>query len=191
MDSYCYTHESRAKYYCINCKQYVCDICFENEHKKHHLKYYKKEIVEELIKDKKQYIETEKTCYKFVQKCFNDCLKSLQNRFNELMALKIKKLNIKENLIKDLELFKNNYTLIENVANLKFDDIKYLKFNSFDSWKSKLNIIFEYLDEPLYIKNTNICIKDNIGRPFNILDELKKQNKENKKKEKEKEKEKE
>ena len=35
-------------------------MCFENEHKKHLLKYYKKEIVDELIKEKKQYIEREK-----------------------------------------------------------------------------------------------------------------------------------
>lgn len=63
-------------------------------------------------------IEREKVCYKFVQTCFNDCIKSLQNKFNELMDLKMKKLNIKESLIKDLELFNNNYTLIENVANL-------------------------------------------------------------------------
>ena len=100
------------------------------------------------------------------------------------MELKMKKLNIKENLIKDLELFKNNYTLIENVANLKFVDLKFLLCNSFETWKNKLNIIFDYLDEPFYIKNTNICIKQNIGRPFNILnDELKRQNKENKIKE--------
>ena len=183
MDSYCLNHDTPAKYYCINCKEYTCENCFESEHKRHHFKYYKKENVDELIKEKRQFIEREKVCYKFVQTCFNDCIKSLQNKFDELMELKMKKLNIKENLIKDLELFKNNYTLIENVANLKFDDLKFLKYNSFETWKNKLNIIFDYLDEPLYIKNTNICIKQNIGRPFNILNELKRQNKENKIKE--------
>ena len=191
MDSYCYTHDSPSKYYCEDCKSYSCETCFEKEHKKHHLKYFKKEIIELLIKDKKRHIETEKACYKFVQKCFNDCMKSLQKKFDELMDIKTKILNIKENLVKDLELFKNNYNLVENVANLQFDELKFLKFNSYDDWKNKLNIIFEYLDEPLYIKNTNICIKQNIGKPFNILDELKKQSKENKAKEAEKEKEKE
>ena len=185
MDSFCYSHDTPSKYYCINCKRNVCETCFEKEHKNHHFKYYKKKIVDELIKEKKQYIEREKVCYKFVQTCFNDCIKTLQNKFDELMDLKMKKLNIKENLIKDLELYKNNITLIENVANLKFDDLKFLKYNNFDTWKNKLNIIFDYLDEPLYIKNTNICIKQNIGRPFNILKELQKQNKESRKKENE------
>ena len=185
MDSYCYTHDTPAKYYCINCKQYTCETCFEKEHKNHNFKYYKKSYVEELIKEKRQCIEREKTCYKFVQRCFNDCIKTLQNKFNQLMDLKMKKLNIKDNLIKDLELYKNNYTLIENVSNLKFNDLKFLKFNSFDTWKNKLNIIFDYLDEPLYIKNTNLCIKENIGRPYNILNELKKQNQEKKRKDKE------
>ena len=71
------------------------------------------------------------------------------------------------------------------MANIKFDDLKFLKYNNFDSWKNKLNIIFDYLDEPLYIKNTNVCIKQNIGRPFNILKEIQRQNKESKIKEKE------
>ena len=187
IDSYCFSHDNVAKYYCMNCNQYTCETCFRNEHENHHFKYYKKEIIDELIKEKKQFIEREKTCYKFVQTCFNDCMKTLQKKFDELMDLKMKKLSIKENLIQNLELYKNNYTLIENVSNLKFDDLKFLKFNSFDTWKNKLNIIFDYLDEPLYIKNTNICIKENIGKPFNILNEIKRQNKE-KMKENEKEK---
>ena len=192
IDSYCHNHDSPANYYCANCKKYACDKCFENEHKKHVFKYYRKEYVDEIIKEKKKLIEREKVCYTFVKTCFNDCIRSLQTKFEELMELKNKKLNIKESLVKELEIFKNNITLVENVANLKFDNVKFLKFNSFDTWKNKLNIIFDYLDEPLYMKNTNICIKQNIGRPYNILNELKKQNKENKKKEmSEKEKEKE
>ena len=194
IDSFCCSHENQTKYYCMNCNQYTCETCFKNEHEMHHFKYYKKEIVDELIKEKKQYIEREKKCYKFVQVCFNDCIKTLQKKFDELMDLKMKKMNIKESLIQNLEIYKNNYNLIENVANLKFDDLKFVKFNSFDTWKNKLNIIFDYLDEPLYIKNTNICIKQNIGKPFNILNELKRQNKEEEKKreiEREKEKEKE
>jgi len=46
----------------------------------------------------------------------------------------------------------------------------------YETWKNKLNIIFDYLDEPLYIKNINICKKQNIEKPFNILNEIKKQN---------------
>ena len=182
IDSYCYKHDIPSVYYCVNCMKYTCYKCYENEHKKHVFKYYKREYVDELIKEKKQLIEREKVCYKFVQTCFNDFLRSLQTKFEELMDLKMKKLNIKEGLIKELELFKNNFTLIENVANIRFDYAKFLKFNSFETWKNKLNTIFDYLDEPLYIKSTNICIKQNIGRPYNILNELKRQ-KENEKNE--------
>ena len=42
-------------------------------------------------------------------------------------------------------------------------------YNSFEAWKN--------------IKNTNICIKQNIESSFNILNELKRKNKENKNKE--------
>lgn len=34
------------------------------------------------------------------------------------------------------------------------------------------------MNEPIYVKNKNICLKRNIGKPFNILQEIKKQSKE-------------
>ena len=121
-----------------------------------------------------------------MEKYFNDLIKSLRNRFNELMDIKIKKLSIKESLVKNLELFKNNYNLVESVAELKYNDVKFIKYNANLNWKNKLDIIFDYMDEPLYVKNKNICHRQNIGRPFNILQEIKKQSKEEMEKEKEK-----
>jgi hypothetical protein len=57
-------------------------------------------------------------------------------------------------------------------------------------WKTKLDLLFHYLNEPIYVKNKNICLKRNIGKPFNILQEIKKQSKEEMEKGKGKEKEK-
>ena len=57
-------------------------------------------------------------------------------------------------------------------------------------WKTKLDLLFNYLNEPIYVKNKNICLKRNIGKPFNILQEIKKQSKEEMEKGKGKEKEK-
>ena len=183
--SYCHIHDTPSKYYCMDCKKYVCETCFEKDHRRHVFKYYKKEHIESLIKEKKQLLEKDKACYKSFQAMFNDCIKSMQKKFDELLDLKMQKLNIKENLIKDLELYKNNYNLIESVANLNFDYSNYEMFSCSDSWKNKLNKIFNFLNEPLYIKNKNICIKENVGRPFNILNEIKRQSKQLKMKENE------
>ena len=188
MESFCNIHELPAKYYCLNCNKYTCDTCFTKEHENHNFKFYDKDYVDKLIKENKKLIESTKNCYKYLEAYFNDLMKSIRNKFNDLLDLKMKKLSIKENLIKDLELYKNNFNLIESVADLKFEDVKLksLRYNANYRWKNKLDIIFDYLNEPLYIKNTNICIKYNIGKPFNILQEIKKQSKEEMEKEKEK-----
>ena len=188
IDSFCNIHEMPTKYYCLDCNNYVCENCFEKEHKEHNFKFYDKDYVEALIKENKKLIENTKTCYQYMEKYFNDLIKSLRNRFNELMDIKIKKLSIKESLVRNLELFKNNYNLVESVAELKYDDVKFIKYNANLNWKNKLDIIFDYMGEPLYVKNKNICHRQNIGRPFNILQEIKKQSKEEMEKEKEKEK---
>ena len=188
MESFCNIHETPTKYYCLDCNKYTCDICFQKEHNKHNFKFFEPDYVEKLIRDNKKLIEDTKTCYKYIESYFNDLMKTLRNRFNELIDLKRKKLDIKENLVKDLELYKNNFNLIESASNLKFEDVKLksIKYSTNLNWKNKLDIIFDYLDEPLYLKNTNICIKQNIGYPFNILQEIKKQSKEEMEKEKEK-----
>lgn len=186
IDSFCTVHENRANCYCNDCNMYTCNSCFAQGHDKHNFKFYNLEIVEELINSKKKLIELEKKCYNFIQRCFNDCMLSIKNQFNQLMDIKMKKLTIKENLVRDLELLKTNYNLIESVSNLKFNDVKVLQYNIKETWKTKLNFIFDYMGDPLYIKSTNICIKDNIGRPYNILNEIIKQCKEERSKEQEK-----
>ena len=178
MESFCNLHEYPTKYYCVDCKRYVCDTCFLKEHQNHNFKFYDKFGIDKLIRENKKLIEKTKIYYKYLETYFNDLMKSLRNEFNKLMDLKKKKLDIKENLVKNLELYKNNYNLIESVANLQFEEekLKSLKYKANLKWKEKLDIIFDYLSEPLYIKNTNICIRENVEYPFNILQEIKKQN---------------
>ena len=148
VESFCNLHDSPAKFYCVECNRYVCDTCFNKEHRQHNFKFYDKSSVDKLIRDNKALVEKLKILYKNLEIYFNDMMKSLRNKFTELMDMKIKNLTIKENLIKDLELYKNNINLIESVAELKFEDIKIqsLKYNTKFNWKTKLDVIFEYLN---------------------------------------------
>ena len=188
VDSFCVSHENPTKYYCINCERYICDKCFEEEHKYHNIKFYNKDYVEKLIKDHKQLIEASKKFLGKLEKVFNDMMDSIRKKFNELKILKSKKLQIKENLLQNLELYKKNYNLIESVSNFKYEifQFKTLKYCYDYDWKNKLDLVFQYLNEPIYVKNKNICLKQNIGKPFNILQEIKKQSKEKMEKEKDK-----
>ncbi len=192
VDSFCVSHENPTKNYCIDCERYVCDECFKNEHKYHNIKFYDNDYVEKLIAAHKQLIEASKKFHGRLEQVFNDMMDSIRKKFNELMDLKKIKLQIKENLIQNLELYKNNYNLIESVSYLQYDIFQYknMRYSFNYDWKTKLDFLFHYLNEPIYVKNKNICLKRNIGKPFNILQEIKKQSKEEMEKGKEKEKEK-
>ena len=192
VDSFCVTHAYPTNYYCIDCNRYVCDICLKNTHKFHSIKFYDNDYVEKLIANHKQLIEVTKKFYRNLEKVFNDMIESIKKKFYDLLDLKQKKLMIKENLIQNLELYKKNYNLVESVANLEYDLYKFknTRYSYILDWKTKLDLIFHYLNEPIYVKNKNICLKQNIGKPFNILQEIKKQSKEEMEKGKEKGKEK-
>ena len=192
VDSFCVTHAYPTNYYCIDCNRYVCDICLKNTHKFHSIKFYDNDYVEKLIANHKQLIEVTKKFYRNLEKVFNDMIDSIKKKFYDLLDLKQKKLMIKENLIQNLELYKKNYNLVESVANLEYDLYKFknTRYSYILDWKTKLDLIFHYLNEPIYVKNKNICLKQNIGKPFNILQEIKKQSKEEMEKGKEKGKEK-
>ena len=192
VDSFCVTHAYPTNYYCIDCNRYVCDICLKNTHKFHSIKFYDNDYVEKLIANHKQLIEVTKKFYRNLEKVFNDMIDSIKKKFYDLLDLKQKKLMIKENLIQNLDLYKKNYNLVESVANLEYDLYKFknTRYSYILDWKTKLDLIFHYLNEPIYVKNKNICLKQNIGKPFNILQEIKKQSKEEMEKGKEKGKEK-
>ena len=189
LDSFCSTHAYPTNYYCENCNRYVCDICLKKEHKYHNIKFYDNDYVEKLIANHKHLIEATKKFYRNLEKVFNDMMESIKKKFNDLLDLKLKKLMIKENLVQNLELYKKNYNLVESVSHLQYDLYKFknTRYSHTYDWKTKLDLIFHYLNEPIYLKNKNICLKQNIGKPFNILQEIKKQSKEEKEKEKEKE----
>ena len=180
LDSFCCDHDSPTKYYCVECNRYVCDSCFESNHKNHNFKYYSDDDVETLIKENKKLIEETKKYFKGLEGVFTDMIKSITNKFNELMDLNYKKLNIKENIIKSLELYKQNYNLIESATNIKYNlsIFRSKKYHPNYDWKTKLDLVFQYINEPIYVKNKNICLKRNIGKPFNILQEINKQSKE-------------
>ena len=60
LESFCNVHEAPTKYYCVDCKRYVCDICFVKDHQNHNFKFYDKDSVDLLIKENRKLIEKSK-----------------------------------------------------------------------------------------------------------------------------------
>ena len=169
IDFYCEPIENPnpPELYCIDCKKNYLNE--NSEHSNHNNIYYDNDIINKLILEKKKLLEKEKKIFQYMQVAFEDSIKSLQKKFKELMEIKYKTIILKENIINNLEILKKNYNLIQNVSKLKFDTNNFPEFSLSDTWEKKLKKIFDYLDASLYIKNNNICIKENIEPAFDIL----------------------
>ena len=97
--------------------------------------------------------------------------KFIKELFNNLILFKEKEINIKEKIIKELEIFKYDDTLINNVQNL-YQDYNDIFYNLEESWDKKLNNIFEFFKEPIKIEKNKLCIKENLKGPFNIIQNI-------------------
>ena len=173
---YCEIHNEFHKYYLKYSKKGLCDNCYEEKIKKgYFIEQYNKKDTQILIKNKKIELEKEKKFFKSIKEHFKKCIKDIEMKFNEMIEIKENIYNIKKNMIKNLELIQNNYILISNVENLKFNYMKNYKYNENDSFENKIKSIFNILkiDEDIdnyyfdKIKDKNISLR--INGPYNNL----------------------
>jgi hypothetical protein len=104
-------------------------------------------------------------------------LSELKIYFQKLIIYKKKEIEIKEGMIKELEIFKYNKTLIENVKNLEFENNDIYNntntnINNNDSWEQKFNNIFQFFNQSIEVKNYNLCHKENLKGPFGNLQKI-------------------
>ena len=99
----------------------------------------------------------------------NKYLNILKKYFDKFISYKEQELKIKEDLVQEFEIFKYDKTMIENINNLKFGFCSHITFNNNDSWEKKMKNIFEFFNEPIKIKKTKLCLKQNLKGPFDIL----------------------
>lgn len=168
IDFVCHTHSKILYNYCLKCKKKICPKCEMESHLNHEKNIFDESNINNIIKTQKQNISLEKQENKKVQDIITDCLDSLKIFLNNLILFKEKEISIKEKMIKELEMFKYDNTLINNVQNL-YNDSNDIFYNMEESWDKKLNNIFEFFKEPIKIEKTKLCTKDNLKGPFNII----------------------
>ena len=171
IDYFCNNHEKICYNYCLDCQKNICPICEIDPHLNHNKKIYDEKNIRALINIQKQNLELEKEEYIKMKEIVEDCFLSLREYFNDLILCKEKELNIKENIIKELEIFKYDNTLIENIKNLQFENYG-IFYDYEDSWDKKLNNLFEYFKEPIKIKKYQICKKENLFGPYNFINQI-------------------
>ena len=170
IDLFCNIHNKICYNYCLECKTNICIECEIESHMNHEKKIFDDKKIIELISNNKKKLEFEKKKFKKVKEMIEDCLNELKKYFDNLIRYKEKEINIKEEIIKECEIFKYDNTLIENLQKLNFGiNINFIKE---DKWEKKLNNILEYFNEPIKIKKTKLCQKDNFKGPFEYLKQI-------------------
>ena len=168
----CDIHEKIYFSYCIDCHKNICPNCEMEYHKDHITKTFNNaQQIQGFIKIQNQNLIFEKERYEKMKELIDDCLNSLKKYFKKLLFYKKKEMDIKEEMIKELEIFKYNNTLLENIKNLEFEQNDlYYDFEA--PWNKKLNYIFEYFKQPIKIKDFNLCQKESLKGPYNNLQEV-------------------
>jgi len=121
-DTTCILHNETYDYFCSDCKKNICQYCcdeFHNEHKLIDLDDINlkrkeiKKIKEHFVKEKENYLNIPKVLNELVSKLKEDIDKIINNISNEI--------KFKESIINTYENKLDNYNVIINFKNLKFN----------------------------------------------------------------------
>ena len=140
--------------------------CEIESHINHQTEIFNDKKITQLIKEKKKYLEKEKSRNNMLKGVVDDCMKTLNQYFMNILDCKEKEISIKEEMIKEFELYKYDKDIKENIIKLKFENEVNFLYNENESWDVKLNNLFEYFNEPIQIKRNNLYLKENFKGPF-------------------------
>ena len=157
--------------------------CEIESHINHKTEVFDNKDIMKLISRQKRNLKLEKERYELIKDTINDCVKSLKEYFQELIKFKEKEISIKEEMIKEYEMFKYDNILKENIKKLKFGNDATVVYDNKNSWDIKLNNLFEFFNEPIQLIKTKLCLKENMEGPHyldtkkaltenNIIDEM-------------------
>ena len=179
-DCYCEKHNNFHQYYLKYSKEGLCASCNDEKKKDNFfIEKYNSEDIDELIQHKTEEIQKEKDFINSLQIKFNECIDNLKLKFGKYLDLKIKKNAIKSDIIRTLQIIKNNNTLISNVKSLEFDFGDKFKYEENDTIENRIKYIFNYLHydievSNIYFEKNNNIIKDNIHINNSFIDLIQK-----------------
>ena len=183
VDIICNVHNKLCYSYCLDCKINICIDCELENHLEHNIQIFDDKNINEIIYKQRKYLLLEKQKNKRIKELIEDCLKELKKFFDNLIIDKEKRLNVIEELIKDCEIYRYDITLLENIKNLNLEDSKSIIYSQKNNWQRKLNDLFEFFNEPIKLEKTKLCVENNLKGPFDILKQLKINDKKNDKNE--------
>jgi len=178
-DSYCYNHQKFNKYYLKYSKKGLCELCLnERKENRDHYESFKEEEADNLFKKKEEELNKELNLINFLNQKFEECINTLQEKFQKNMANLLKMNDLKHDILTSLQIIQNNNTIISNVKSLKFKSIDDFIYKEDDSIENKLKNIFKQFKSELDINNlyfgkdkkgNNSSASAYLNGPFNNL----------------------
>ena len=169
MNFYCNVHNKICNGYCFDCEENICPKCEMESHLSHKTRISNNNEIFTLIKEQKESLFLERTKFEKMKEIMEDCLKTLKDYFENLLNNKRKELEIKEKIIKELETFKYDNILINNIMNLEFENYE-INYDRDDSLDKKINNIFDFFKKRrIKMKKHNLCCTENLRGPYDIL----------------------
>ena len=168
-DLLCYIHGIKNDLYCINCNSLICSFCYNNEHKEHKVKKFENNIIDNLIREKRNQLNNQKKQLENLKKYYMTLINEITKLYNEFKEKMDLVLNLKENVLNQLEIIKYNNELYTTVVNMKFNEIKVgLDDNSNKSILDKLTAFFDCIEQPIRIVKYNICNGSKVLKKYNL-----------------------
>ena len=115
--NYCLLHNKMSTYYCIFCKEYLCNLFNRKEHYHHNVLNLDLKNIITFINRKRSIIEKEERENKEDIKKINNMIIKIRNKLKEIINYKINIINLKRNIINSYKLSNWNYN---NTKNLEF-----------------------------------------------------------------------
>jgi hypothetical protein len=114
MNFYCNIHNKICNGICLDCEENICPKCEMELHLNHKTKISNNNEIFKLIKEQKENLLLEQKKFEKMEEIMEDCFETLKAYFENLLNNKRKELEIKEEIIKELETF--NY---DNILMMK------------------------------------------------------------------------
>ena len=168
MNFYCNIHNKICNDYCLDCEESICPKCEMESHLNHKIKISNNNEIFKLIKEQKEKLLLEQKQFEKMKEIMEDCFETLKAYLGKLLNNKRNELEIKKEIIKELETFKYDNILIKNVMNLEFENYE-INYDMNDSLEKKINNIFDFFKKRQKIKKVNLCSIENVKGPYDIL----------------------
>lgn len=162
IDTECKKHLKEFKYYCIECKDHLCEGCYRSlENQAHNIIELKDILTETYLDEINKNLNLVKNHFYVYIKNYKDFfVNSLQNKIdslNNLYEQKGKQINnaitMIQLLLNQYKLIKTNYTVIKNITSNTLINLSKFIINKADTEEEQYNKMVNYLERYSLLKS--------------------------------------